>query len=583
MLKFSAALLCAVTLFGQPLASLSLSGRRAPSFSLPDGSLRQHDILDYRGKWLLLDFMKTDCPHCKELSKKLEGVMGKYRGRVEVLGVVLPPDNQQTVARYIMETKDYVAHCFRFESGGDSLFQSDPDHGGLRCCRTCSPSDPNGMIVKGLRPSRRKSETPGFLYGRRLEQLLNKRSARRIASYAVLRVRRSAFGGYFERSELPTWKNCIARRARADLKRVQSLIAGSTIEERARFLQQHRTARRGVGRRSRGRAIPDSRQRRAADARHSEGQSTPLDYAVLMNRLEVVEILLAHEAAVNRPGLTPLHLAARRGEARIAQSLIAHGADVNARDDGGTTPIEEASWRGETAMVALLVDKGADVKSANPLNGVTPLHAAAVKGHIGVAKVLLAAGAKIDANDKDGATALDDALHYRQVPMVDLLIEKGAKLETSTARALHDSVMRGQADVVALLLDRMGPLGSTTLLHDAALKGHAQIVELLLAHKADVNARNAEGATALHDAALAGQCAVAEALLNHGAEIDARDGVTQATALGRAASWGRRDVVELLLARGANSSLKDLHRAENAAARPGGRQWPKRRSFSTLH
>jgi ankyrin repeat protein len=50
---------------------------------------------------------------------------------------------------------------------------------------------------------------------------------------------------------------------------------------------------------------------------------------------------------------------------------------------------------------------------------------------------------------------------------------------------------------------------------------------------------------------------VAEALLNHGAEIDARDGVTQATALGRAASWGRRDVVELLLARGANSSLKD--------------------------
>ena len=79
MLKFSSALLCAVTLIAQPLANQGLSGRRAPSFSLPDVRLQQHDILDYRGNWLLLDFMKTYCPHCKELSKKLEGVMGKHR------------------------------------------------------------------------------------------------------------------------------------------------------------------------------------------------------------------------------------------------------------------------------------------------------------------------------------------------------------------------------------------------------------------------------------------------------------------------------------------------------------------------
>jgi uncharacterized protein len=50
---------------------------------------------------------------------------------------------------------------------------------------------------------------------------------------------------------------------------------------------------------------------------------------------------------------------------------------------------------------------------------------------------------------------------------------------------------------------------------------------------------------------------VAEALLNHGAEIDARDRDQQSTPLQRAASWGRRDVVELLLKRGANPALKD--------------------------
>jgi ankyrin repeat protein len=51
--------------------------------------------------------------------------------------------------------------------------------------------------------------------------------------------------------------------------------------------------------------------------------------------------------------------------------------------------------------------------------------------------------------------------------------------------------------------------------------------------------------------------AVAEALLNHGAEIDARDRDQRATPLERAASWGRKDVVELLLARGANPAVKD--------------------------
>ncbi len=170
MLKFSAALLCAVTLFGQPLASLSLSGRRAPSFSLPDSSLRQHDILDYRGKWLLLDFMKTDCPHCKELSKKLEGVMGKYRGKVEVLGVVLPPDNQQTVTRYIMETKITSAIVFDSSQTAIPYFKATPTTAGFDTPHLFA-IDPNGMIVKDW--GQAAVETPGFLG--ELEQLLNKK------------------------------------------------------------------------------------------------------------------------------------------------------------------------------------------------------------------------------------------------------------------------------------------------------------------------------------------------------------------------------------------------------------------------
>src|SRR5271169_4202412 len=86
-----------------PLAAQNLSGRRAPSFSLPDSTMAQHDLLDFRGRWLLIDFMKTDCPHCKALSKTLEEVKARSGAKMGILAVVIPPENMTTVGRYISE------------------------------------------------------------------------------------------------------------------------------------------------------------------------------------------------------------------------------------------------------------------------------------------------------------------------------------------------------------------------------------------------------------------------------------------------------------------------------------------------
>ena len=85
----------------------SLSNRRAPSWNLPDSSLKRYDLLDYRGKWLLLDFMITNCIHCQNLSGILERVQTKYgAAKMAVLSVtVTPPENQDTVAKYIKENK----------------------------------------------------------------------------------------------------------------------------------------------------------------------------------------------------------------------------------------------------------------------------------------------------------------------------------------------------------------------------------------------------------------------------------------------------------------------------------------------
>jgi len=74
--------------------------RRAPGFSLPDGKLQQHDLMDYRGQVVLLDFMQTACPECIKLAAALGEVKAKFGNKVAILSIVNQPDNQATVARY---------------------------------------------------------------------------------------------------------------------------------------------------------------------------------------------------------------------------------------------------------------------------------------------------------------------------------------------------------------------------------------------------------------------------------------------------------------------------------------------------
>ena len=93
---------CVIALVaGLLLGSGALSNRRAPGFALPDPEYTHfYDLQDYRGKVLLIDIMSTTCPHCLLLSTTLEKVKEKFGDKVGILSVVLPPDNQSTVAKY---------------------------------------------------------------------------------------------------------------------------------------------------------------------------------------------------------------------------------------------------------------------------------------------------------------------------------------------------------------------------------------------------------------------------------------------------------------------------------------------------
>jgi ankyrin repeat protein len=77
------------------------------------------------------------------------------------------------------------------------------------------------------------------------------------------------------------------------------------------------------------------------------------------------------------------------------KALLAHGADVNAKEKGGQTAIMWAAAEGHLQVVDLLIKSGADFKT--PLEGgFTPLFFAVREGRSEVAKLLLNAGANVN-------------------------------------------------------------------------------------------------------------------------------------------------------------------------------------------
>ena len=107
------------------LAGGALSNRRAPGFSLPDSNMQQHDPLDYRGKILLLEFMQTHCPTCKNQSGVLEQVKAKYGDKIQVLSVVVMPDTLDNVKAYIKDNN--VSSPILFDCGQMTASYVKPD------------------------------------------------------------------------------------------------------------------------------------------------------------------------------------------------------------------------------------------------------------------------------------------------------------------------------------------------------------------------------------------------------------------------------------------------------------------------
>ena len=117
------------------------------------------------------------------------------------------------------------------------------------------------------------------------------------------------------------------------------------------------------------------------------------------------------------------------GEFDVVLALIEYGADVNAWDvERDMTPLLVAVCENELAAVEALLKAGAEPNVCSS-EGDTPLRACVERGNVGMATLLLSAGATRTINDWGGLTgytALGHAARRLDLPMIKLLLDAGA-------------------------------------------------------------------------------------------------------------------------------------------------------------
>jgi ankyrin repeat protein len=132
--------------------------------------------------------------------------------------------------------------------------------------------------------------------------------------------------------------------------------------------------------------------------------------AAALGRAGRVEALLREDGsragARSADGFTALHLACFMGQAECARILVEAGADANARADNPTRvrPLHSATAARQHAIAALLLAHGAEV-DARQQAGYTALHAAALHGDEPLVSLLLERGADPRLTADDGTDA----------------------------------------------------------------------------------------------------------------------------------------------------------------------------------
>jgi ankyrin repeat protein len=287
------------------------------------------------------------------------------------------------------------------------------------------------------------------------------------------------------------------------------------------------------------------------NARSKQGRTALLLAAFSPGASEIVKLLLdkgADPAAADGMGMTPLLAAIDANDKAGIGLLIGRKSDLNARNFHSMTPLMSAAAQGDLETTKALLKRGADVNYASPENfaisvkngsigigKLTALHTAVSYAPVAVVRVLVDAGARLDARDVRGMTPLMLAVasDRSDVRVVRLLLEKGADPH---ARDIHGETVldwarkyNRAAVLEALGMEPRAPEGSTSVIPTggAVLPAAAEAVTQTVAMLQAVNSRFLErgGCVSCHAQNTTGM-AVAAAQA-HGIHVDEAEAAAQ--------------------------------------------------------
>lgn len=307
----------------------------------------------------------------------------------------------------------------------------------------------------------------------------------------------------------------------------------------------------------------------------SQRKFTPIMLAAYHGHAEVVGLLLKFRAGesdrtpLNRLPIgvdnwrrTALHCAAAGGHVQLVEVLLDSGFDRGQKDGAGLTPAEVSARKThststattrlllptsdgggklvydyvnmavqDVAMVTGLVKGGANLEWRDG-TGDTPLHRAALFGHVVTSRILLQGGANPNICDNYGESPLHVAASQGCGEIVAALLESGSHIEQLTVDGqspLHRAVVKNNLHVVELLLtagastEHLDENHGQTPLSWACRGCLAPIVRVLAKAGADTESRCSVGLTPLHWACRFNDAESVEALLNAGADPSAVD------------------------------------------------------------
>ena len=318
------------------------------------------------------------------------------------------------------------------------------------------------------------------------------------------------------------------------------------------------------------------------DAQDTDGR-TALLLACLFRRQDSVSILLevgSNPNIADNDGITCLQAAVKEAfRKKVINTIINHGANVNAKNKDNRTALITACARGNKDAINGLLGAGADPKIVDANND-TCLHEAVMSGcNTSVLQSIIDHGADVNATNKNRVAILSIACQMGNVDAINVLLKAGADPTVTDAEGdtyLHYAVREDYSNKVIQTIINNGAdvnaanENNVTALMIACEKGNVEAMNVLLNAEADPNIVDDCCDTCLQKAVRAGSNKeVLKTIINYGADVNAMNNDNR-TALMISCENGNIDALNELLNAGGNPNITHsdedtcLHKAISA-------------------